>query len=60
MPEIANCPRCDKKLKHMHATAYGMPETHIFGTERFECDCGFTCWDVAEAEKLGLKFILDV
>lgn len=60
MPEIANCPKCHKNLKHMHGTAHGMPETHIAGTERFECECGFECWDAAEGEKLGLMFVLDV
>ena len=60
MQEIAKCPLCDKKLKHLHDAAHGIHETHLFGTERFECQCGFECWGAVEGEKLGLKFILDV
>ena len=60
MPEVANCPLCGKKLKHLHCAAHGMLETHISGTERFECECGWKCLYSTEAEKFGLKFVLDV
>ena len=55
------CPKCNEPtLRHMHDTAHGIAGTHMAGTERFECECGFVCWgDSAEAKKLGLKFVLD-
>ena len=55
------CPKCKKDtLKHRHDCAYGFSGTHMSGTERFECPCGFSCWDAYEGEKLGLIFTLDI
>lgn len=55
------CPACkENKLRHMHDTAHGIYGTHISGTERFVCECGFNCSDALEGEKLGLFFVLDV
>lgn len=55
------CPKCgNPTLNHLHNCAHGILETHMAGTERFECNCGFRCGDAKEAEKFGLKFILDV
>ena len=36
------------------------PETHMSGSERFECtECTFKCLNAKEGKKYGLKFILD-
>ena len=57
---INTCPQCNKTLRHLHDTAYGIEGTHMAGTERFECDCGFRCWhDSAEAKEMGIRFTLD-
>lgn len=54
------CPKCkEKTMKHLHDTAYGMEETHMKGSERFECICGLHISSSKEAEKYNLKFILD-
>lgn len=54
------CPKCgNPTLMHLYDTAHGIPETHMVGTERFECNCGFYCSNAVEAKKLGLNFILD-
>lgn len=59
MSEI-KCPLCNGKLSHLHNTAYGMPETHIAGTERFSCnDCG-TDLTREEAIAAGCRYVLDV
>lgn len=54
------CPKCKKDtLKHMHNEAHGVSGTHMVGSERFECDCGFRVNTSKGGEKYGLKFILD-
>ena len=54
------CPKCKKQtLKHLHNTAHGIPGTHMAGSERFECPCGFYASDEETANKNGLQFILD-
>ena len=58
---IMNCPRCGAltEAKHMHDCAHGIPETHMGGSERYECvDCGYVMRKI-EGEKQGLKFFLD-
>lgn len=58
---MLKCPVCkENKLRHRHDAAYGMAGTHMAGTERFECECGFSCWDAIDGEKLGLEFVLDI
>lgn len=57
----AKCPKCGKQVqfKHMHNCAHGIPETHMAGSERYECpECGHAVFK-DEGEKLGLKFTLD-
>ena len=55
------CPKCkENKLKHLHDTAHGIPSTHMAGSERFECACGFYAGTKEEAEKNGLNFVMDV
>jgi len=54
------CPKCKKDtLKHMHNEAYGIAGTHMAGSERFECKCGFRLSNKEEAKAHDLKFILD-
>jgi len=54
------CPKCKKDtLKHMHNEAYGIAGTHMAGSERFECKCGFRISNKDEAKTHGLEFILD-
>lgn len=39
----APCLRCGLKTahRHMHDTAYGLSDTHMSGSERYECvECG--------------------
>lgn len=40
--ETPHCPNCKgSTFRHMHDGAHGMAETHMSGTERFECvQCG--------------------
>ena len=53
------CPDCDNTdLRHLHDAAHGIPETHMVGSERYECKCGKTI-HCAEGTALGFKFILD-
>jgi hypothetical protein len=57
---MQTCPKCkNQTLKHLHDSAYGIEGTHMAGTERFECDCGFSCWDAIDGEEFGLTFVLD-
>ena len=55
------CPKCEKTTEHdhKHDCAHGMFETHMAGSERYECkECGH--WlGKKEAEAQGLKFVLD-
>ena len=56
-----DCPKCKKVTEHSHKhqCAHGIPETHLDGTERFECkDCGYSMYK-AEGEDQGLIFLLD-
>ncbi len=54
------CPKCSNDtLQHLHDCAHGLPMTHMAGSERFECECGFHAVDKDEAEKNGLEFIMD-
>ncbi len=56
------CPKCKKTTehKHMHTPAYpDLPETHLFGTEKYVCAvCEYIMYK-EEAESQGLKFVLD-
>jgi uncharacterized protein with PIN domain len=53
------CPKCGGEMKHLHDSAHGIPETHMAGSERYECaKCDKKIYKV-EGEKLGLKFICD-
>lgn len=58
---IMYCLKCKEmtESKHMHDCAHGIPETHMAGSERYECKkCGH--WLSREdAEKQGLKYFLD-
>jgi hypothetical protein len=56
---MAICPKCNEKLRHMHNTAYGMAGTHMAGTERYECSCGFYCGNAYDGRKLNLSFVYD-
>lgn len=58
---IAHCPTCrhQTRHRHLHDCAHGIPETHMVGTERFECvPCGRLtfAWS-AGAERF--RFVLD-
>lgn len=54
------CPKCEKDtLQHLHATAYGIPGTHMAGSERYECECGFHVGNREDAEEFGLIFFED-
>ena len=53
-------PECKKDVKyaHLHDSAHGLPETHISGSERYECAiCGYKM-KKEEAEKQGLIFFI--
>lgn len=55
------CHDCKKKThhKHLHNTVYGMPETHMANSERYECgECGRSI-SKSEGVKKGLTFVLD-
>lgn len=55
------CPKCNKKTEHLHKhdCAHGIPETHMSGSEHYECvTCGYKMRK-NEAEKQGLIFTLD-
>ena len=55
------CPKCKKNtLKHLHDCAHGVIKSHMIGSERFECKCGFYIGDKNMAEKYNLKFIVDI
>ena len=54
------CPKCNKDtLQHMHNTAHGIEGTHMAGSERYECECGFYIGNEKDAKKHNLKFVLD-
>ncbi len=55
------CPKCKKETQHTHKHqgAYGMSETHMAGSEIYECgECGYGMHK-QEGEKQGLVFVLD-
>jgi endogenous inhibitor of DNA gyrase (YacG/DUF329 family) len=54
------CPKCEKVVKHKHIydAAYGIPETYMVGTERYECvECGYQIYK--KEEEQGLKFTIE-
>ena len=54
------CPKCKEgALTHLHDCAHGIKGTHMAGSERFECKCGFKISNNTEAKKHDLKFIID-
>lgn len=54
------CPSCrENKLRHVHDCVHGIPGTHMEGSERFECECGFCVSDKDDAAKYNLIFIMD-
>ena len=58
---MKTCPVCKREtLQHKHDCAHGLSFTHMTGTERFECECGFSCWDAMDGEKYGLVFVYDI
>jgi DNA-directed RNA polymerase subunit M/transcription elongation factor TFIIS len=55
------CVNCNTMTMHTHKhdTAHGIPETHMAGTERFECDtCGYSIHK-NDPEARPLRFVLD-
>jgi uncharacterized protein with PIN domain len=58
--ENPRCPNCNgSTFRHTHNCAHGIAETHMAGTERFECvQCGRSI-RAAEGKPLGFNFILD-
>jgi hypothetical protein len=59
---LRHCPTCGQQTRHrhMHDCAHGMPETHMHGSERFECNgCGKATF--AHDDEAGrFPFTLDV
>jgi uncharacterized protein with PIN domain len=58
---VEKCPRCEYtcEFKHMHDTAHGIPETHMSGSERFECtQCGHMIFLHSDGAS-KFNFILD-
>ena len=54
------CPKCKKDtLKHLHDEAHGISGTHMDGSERYECACGFYVGNEQEGKKHNLKFFID-
>ena len=54
------CPKCKKDtLQHKHNCAHGIPETHMAGSERFECECGFYVGNARDGKDHNLIFVLD-
>lgn len=57
------CENCDEETdhKHLHDTAHGIPETHMAGSERYECSaCGRAIFkEQAAVRNLNLRFVLD-
>jgi len=56
-----DCPKCKKETEHSHKhrCAHGIPETHMAGSEHYQCEvCGYIMFK-EEGEKQGLKFFLD-
>lgn len=61
MKNLAICIKCKNMVfhKHVHDTAYGMPQTHMANSERFECtDCGHITF-VNDPGAENFVFVLD-
>lgn len=57
---IHPCRRCkrDTEHRHLHDCAHGIPETHMAGSERYECiECGTATFAADGID--GFRFILD-
>lgn len=55
------CETCDDYTphRHLHDTAHGIPETHMAGTERYQCTrCGNSI-HASEGKLKGLRFLYD-
>jgi len=61
MPEPKPCPNCDstEEFRHLRDTAYGMPETHMAGSERYECAACDHRLSRGECASLNLEFVYD-
>lgn len=61
--ERAHCPQCNEErvFRHLHTPAYaGMSETHMMGSERFDCAvCGFSVGPREASKFPTLVFVLD-
>lgn len=56
-----HCLTCNTttRHRHLHDTAHGIPETHMSGSERFECrDCGRTTFAHQPGAE-AFPFVLD-
>ena len=54
------CPKCKKDtLKHLHNEAHGLAGTHMDGSERYECECGFYVGNAEKGKEFNLKFFID-
>ena len=54
------CPGCKKEtLRHRHNEAHGISGTHMAGSERYECECGFYAGAEEEGKKHNLEFFID-
>ena len=62
MPQKIRCKVCRKETvhRHLHDSLADFPgETHMAGSERYECSaCGHAIYR-KEGDKKGLKFFLD-
>ena len=55
------CPKCNKVTEHKHlrSCAHGIEETHMDGSERYQCvECGYSMFP-EEGEKQGLSYVYD-
>lgn len=56
-----HCTSCNAVTphRHLHDTAWGIPNTHMAGSERYECiECGHAIF-AKEGAPLGLVFVCD-
>jgi hypothetical protein len=61
IPRMIFCKICQKETEHfhLHSCAYDLADTHMSGSERYQCiECGSGIYK-EEGEKKGLKFYLD-
>lgn len=59
---MMQCPSCKasvERFNHMHDTAHGIAETHMAGSERFECPECDHILTRGEARERGLTYVLD-